>query len=42
MNKRIAFGLHQSFGTKGVLDVCLCLDCDGVSGVGGKWVGGLD
>ena len=26
----------------GVLDVCLCLRCGGVDGVGGKWVCGLD
>ena len=26
-------------GTRGVLDVCLCLGCGGVVGVDGKWVG---
>ena len=26
----------------GMLDVCLCLRCDGVGGVGREWVGGLD
>ena len=25
-----------------MLDVCLCLSCDGVGGVGGEWVGCLD
>ena len=25
-----------------MLDVCLCLGCDGVGGVGGEWVGGMD
>ena len=29
-------------GTGEMLDVCLCLDCDGVGGVGGEWVVGLD
>ena len=27
---------------RGVLDVCLCLDCGGVGGIGGEWVGGSD
>ena len=25
-----------------MLDVCLCLGCGAVCGVGGDWVGGLD
>ena len=29
-------------GTGGVLDVCLCLGCGGVVGVGGKCARGLD
>ena len=36
-------GLGLSFtnpvGTVGVLDVCLCLGCSGVGGVGAEWVG---
>ena len=32
------FGFYQSVGTRGVLDVCLCLGCSGVSGVGGELV----
>ena len=42
MNERIWFGLHQSCGNRGVLDMCLCFGCGGVGGVGGEWVGGLD
>ena len=26
-------------GTRGVWDVCLCLGCGGVGGVGREWVG---
>ena len=36
-------GLGLSFtnhvGTGGVLDVCLCVGCGGMGGVGGEWVG---
>ena len=32
----------RGLGTGGVLDVCLSLDCGGVGGVGGEWVGDLD
>ena len=32
-------GLVFPVGTRGVLDVCLCLDCGGVGGIGGNWVG---
>ena len=39
MDERIGFGLHQSCGDRGVLDMCLCSGC---GGVGGEWVGGLD
>ena len=42
MDERIGFGLYQSCGIGGVLDVCLCFSCAGVGGVGGQWVGGLD
>ena len=42
MDERIGFGLYQSCGDRGVLDVCLCFGCGGVGGVGGEWVGGLD
>ena len=42
MDVRIGFWLYQSCGNRGVLDVCLCLACDGVGGVGGECVGGLD
>ena len=37
MDERIGFGLYQSCGNRGVLDVCLC--CSGVGGVGGEWIG---
>ena len=30
-------GFTNPVGTVGVLDVCLCLDCGGVGGVGGEW-----
>ena len=39
VDERIGFGLYQSCGDRGVLDMCLCFVC---SGVGGEWVGGLD
>ena len=39
--EKIGFGLYQSCGSRGALDVCLCFGCGGV-GVGGEWVGGLD
>ena len=29
-------------GTGGMLHVCLCLGCGGMSGVGGEWIAGLD
>ena len=35
----LCLGLTNPVGTGGVLDVCLCLGCGGVSGVGGEWVG---
>ena len=37
MDERIGFGLYQSCGTGGVLDMGLCFGCGG-----GEWVGGLD
>ena len=40
MDERIRFGLYQSCGDRGVLDVCLCFGCGGVDGV--EWVGGVD
>ena len=42
MDERIVFGLYQSCGNRGVLDVCLCFGCGGMGGVGGVWVRGLD
>ena len=42
MDERIGFGLYQSCGNRGSVDVCLCFGCSGVGGVGGAWVGGLD
>ena len=42
VNQRIGFGISNSVGTGGVLDVSLCLGCGGVGGVGGEGVGGLD
>ena len=41
MDERIGFGLYQSCGNGGVLDVCLCFGCGGVAGVCGEWVEGL-
>ena len=41
MNERIGFGLYQSCGDRGVLDMCLCFGYGGVGGVGGEWVGYL-
>ena len=38
---RLGLGFTNPFGTRGVLDVCLCLGCGGVGGVGGEWVGVL-
>ena len=38
----LSLGFTNPVGTGGVLDVCLCLGCGGVCGVGGKWVWGLD
>ena len=35
----LGLGFINSVGTRGVLDVCLCIGC---GGVGGEWVGGLD
>ena len=35
VDERIRFGIYQSCGNRGVLDVCLCLD------FGGEWVVGL-
>ena len=37
MDERIGFGIYQSSGDRGVLDMCF-----GCGGVGGEWVGGLD
>ena len=38
----LGLGFNNPVGTEGVLDVCLCFGCDGVGGVCGEWVGGLD
>ena len=35
MDERIRFGFYQSCGIMGVLDMCLCLSCGDVGGVGG-------
>ena len=43
MDERIRFGHEQSCGNRvSVGEVCLCLGCGGLGGVGGEWVGGLD
>ena len=42
MDERIGFGLYQSCGDRGVLDMGLCFGCGGVGGVGEKRVRGLD
>ena len=39
MDERDGVVLYQSYGNRGMLDVCLCLGC---SSVGGEWVGGLE
>ena len=31
MDERIGFGFYQSSGKRGVLDVCPCFGCGGVS-----------
>ena len=37
MDERIGFALYQSCENRGgMLDVCLCLGCGGVCGVGGE------
>ena len=36
MNERIGFGFYQSWGTGGVLGMCLCFGCGGVDVVGGE------
>ena len=36
------FGFTNHVGEGAVLDVCLCLCCGGVGGVGGDWLAGLD
>ena len=38
----LGLGFTNPVGTWGVLDVCLCFGCGGVSGVCDEWVGGLD
>ena len=38
----LGLGFTNPVETGGVLNVCLCLGCVGVCGVGGEWVGGLD
>ena len=40
--RELGLGFTNPMGTKGVLDMCLCIGCGGVGGVGGEWVGGLD
>ena len=43
----LGLGFTNPLGTGGVLDVCLCLGCAGVDGVGGEgawtrvWEGGV-
>ena len=38
----LGLGFTNPVRTGGVMDVCLFLGCDGVDGVGGEWIGGLD
>ena len=38
----LGLGFTNLMGTGGVLEVCLCLRCGGVGGVGGEWVGSLE
>ena len=40
MDEGIGFGFSNHVVTVGVLNVCLCFGCGGVSGVGGEWEGG--
>ena len=39
---RISSGFTNPVGTGVVFDVCLCLGCGAVVGVGGEWVGVSD
>ena len=36
----LGLGFTNPVGTWGAFDVCHCLGCGGVAGVGGEWVGG--
>ena len=38
----LGLGFTNPVGTRGVLDVCLCLGCTAVAGVGGGWIWGLE
>ena len=38
--KRIGVVLYQSYGNRGMLNVCLCLGCGAVGGVYREWLGG--
>ena len=40
--RELGFVFTNPVGTGGVLDMCLCVGCGGVGGVGEEWVGGLD
>ena len=35
----LVLGFTSPLGTRGALDVYMCLGCGGVDGVGGEWVG---
>ena len=40
--RELGLGFTNPVGTGGVLDMCLCFGCDGVGGVCGGVLGGLD
>ena len=38
----LGLGFTNPVGTRGLLDVCLCLGCGVMGGVDGKWIWGFE